>query len=82
MLAYGCGVLNINYIISFATQLIYVVLELIRVRQNFPVIYTDYLYLMILTISALTFYNYNSQKFSKNFFLKKKKIHALNVEQK
>lgn len=55
-------------------------LEAYRIYHDFPVVFSDYIYLMVLTGPALTYFNYHRQKYSKNFFLYQKKIHAMNFE--
>ena len=82
LLAYGIVCLSVSYYISGISQLIFVTFEAIRLSNDYEIIFGDYLYLMILTVPALTYYNYNRQKNSKNFFLYQKKVHAMNFEQR
>lgn len=82
LLAYGVVCLSVSYYISGISQLIFVTFEAIRVSNDYEIIFGDYMYLMILTVPALTYYNYNRQKNSKNFFLYQKKVHAMNFEQR
>ena len=82
LLAYGVVCLSISYYITGLSQLIFVTFEAIRVKKDYGIIFGDYLYLMILTVPALTYYNYHRQKNSKNFFLYQKKVQAMNFEQR
>lgn len=49
----------------------------IRVYINYNYVFSDFVYMIFLSVSAVNLMNYEFQKYSKSFFLQKKKIDIL-----
>ena len=74
--------LNISYHTMGASHLACAFLDAIRVYHDYNFVFPDFVYLTLLSSVAVTLMNYEFQKYSKSYFLQKKKIDILHQEQK
>ena len=79
--SYGCCVLNINHIFTASFFSIHVVANIVRAYFTYKNVLMDFSLLIIVIFIALITFNYNRERFSKQFFLQQKKIEALHFEQ-
>lgn len=64
------------------THLLWVLYDTGRVYNKFYVILLDYLLMAGASLLSVVILNYNREKFSKLFFLQRKKIQAMHNEQR